>query len=124
MRIAVSTNDAQGLDSTVCAHFGHSPYFVFVDLDENGAPSKIEATANPHVQNHSCGAVVSFVSQHGANVMLSGGMGAGALGHFRAVGIDVFTGARGTVREALAAYQAQELPGNEANCHEHGGGCH
>jgi predicted Fe-Mo cluster-binding NifX family protein len=112
------------LDSIVCEHFGHSPYFVFVDLDDKGNPVNVQAMANPLVENHTCGGVVSVVSQQKANVMISGGMGMGALSHFLACGIDVFTGASGTIRDALSAYQAGSLMGNQANCHEHAGGCH
>jgi predicted Fe-Mo cluster-binding NifX family protein len=124
VRIAFTANDALGLDGMVCEHFGHSPYFVFVDLDDNGNLLNVQTMANPMVENHSCGAVVSVVSQQKANVMISGGMGMGALMHFQAAGIDVFTGASGSIRDALSAYQAGSLPGNQANCQGHAGGCH
>lgn len=122
-RIAITAESASGLDSQVCSHFGHSPFFALVDLGDDGSVVKVASVANPYAENHSCGQVVAFIHSQGVDVMVSGGMGGGALSHFNQRGIRVATGATGTVREAIQAYQNAVLgsgeccPGGEGHCH-------
>lgn len=119
MRVAVSAEEAGGIESKVSQHFGRSPFFVFVDMDDSGVPTTVRAAANPFYENHTCADVVTFIKQNDADVMLSGGMGMGAVGHFQVVGIDVYTGASGTVQDAIKAFQALQLANNVACCHGH-----
>jgi predicted Fe-Mo cluster-binding NifX family protein len=35
MRIAISAESNNGLDSTIAQHFGRCPYFAFVDIEGN-----------------------------------------------------------------------------------------
>ena len=125
MRIAVSAENDQGLDSPVSPHFGRCPYFVLVDSD-NGALTRVETVRNPYYGNHQPGQVPAFVHSKGANVMLSGGMGAGAVSYFNQYGIEVATGAGGTVRQAIDLYLAGYLRGTHPCCpddsshHNHG----
>jgi len=117
MRIAVTAENDRGLDSAVCAHFGHSPYFVLVDLVE-GVVVNVETVANPSYGNHRPGEVPAFIDSQHANVMLSGGMGANAIAFFERYGIDVATGATGRVKDALESYLRGELTGT-APCADH-----
>lgn len=124
VRIAVSAESADGLDSQVSTHFGHSPFFALVDLADDGTVASVESVANPCAENHSCGSVVAFIHNQHVDVMVSGGMGGGAISHFNQRGIRVATGAAGTVREAVQAYQNAVLgsgeccPGGHGHCHE------
>jgi predicted Fe-Mo cluster-binding NifX family protein len=92
MRVAISADDSNGLDSVVSPHFGRCPYYVLVDLDGREV-SGVSAVQNP-----------SFIQSQGANVMLAGGMGRRAIGFFQQYGIQAATGATGTVRHALEQY--------------------
>ncbi len=124
MRIAVSADDARGLDAAVSPHFGRCPYYVLVDVDE-GQISSTRVVANPFYGQHRPGQVPAFIQSQGANVMLTGGMGARAMSFFEQCGIEAVTGATGSVRHALQAYLDGRLQGS-APCGDgvaHGHGC-
>ena len=108
MRIAVSAQTNDGLDSMVAQHFGRCPYFALVDVDENEVQA-VEVIDNPYYAGHQAGQVPQFIYDHQANVMLSGGMGGRAIQIFASMGINTATGAVGTVRETLESYLGGDL---------------
>lgn len=123
MRIAITAETNDGLDSQVAQHFGHAPYFVLVDID-NGAAGKTQVIANPFAENHQPGQIPEFIGQQQADVMLSGGMGGRAIEFFAQAGIKTATGASGTVRQSLERYLGGSLtaaaPCDESVAHGHG----
>lgn len=123
MRIAVSADDANGLDSITSPHFGRCPVFILVDV-EGKTIEKVSAVQNPFYGAHRPGAVPGFINEQGADVMLTGGMGARAVQFFRQFGIQPVTGASGNVRMALEAYLGGDLQGAApcATSQEHGQG--
>jgi predicted Fe-Mo cluster-binding NifX family protein len=116
MRIAVSADNNNGLDSVVSPHFGRCPHFVLVDLDGQEVKA-VSAVANPYYGDHRPGQVPIFINSHGANVMLTGGMGRRAIMSFEQFGIQPVTGAAGTVRQSLERYLGGSLQG-AAPCRE------
>ena len=112
MRIAVSADDNNGLDSVVSPHFGRCPYYVLVDL-EGQEVRQVNAVANPYYGRHQPGQVPGFIHGQGADVMLTGGMGRRAIGFFQQYDIEAVTGASGTVRHALEQYLGGRLQGAE-----------
>lgn len=103
MRIAVSTEDKNGLDSSISHHFGRCPCYVLVDL-EGVSIAEVESIDNPYFQQHKPGKVPEFIKEHGVDLMLSGGMGRRAMDYFEQFGIKVATGAVGNVRITLELY--------------------
>ena len=81
MKIAVTAENNNGLDSMVAQHFGHAPYFMLVDV-ENGEVTTVESAANPYAEAHQPGQIPAFIKQLNANVILSGGMGGRAIEFF------------------------------------------
>ena len=116
MRIAVSADNNNGIESYVSPHFGRCPYFVLVDLD---GPDVIAVNVidNPHYGNHQPGQVPAFINSHNVEVMLTGGMGRRAIMFFEQFGIQAATGAAGTIRQALDRYFSGALLG-AAPCRE------
>jgi predicted Fe-Mo cluster-binding NifX family protein len=110
MRIAISAESKNGLDSFVSQHFGRCPYFILVDV-EGQEVKAVTAVDNPYYGNHIPGQVPAFISSQGADVMLTGGMGGRAVGFFQEYSIEAATGASGLVRQALQNYLAGELRG-------------
>jgi predicted Fe-Mo cluster-binding NifX family protein len=110
MRVAISADTNDGLESVVSPHFGRCPYFVLVDLDGQSVAA-VSAVDNPFFTQHAPGQVPGFIHQQGANVMLTGGMGRRAIGFFQQFGVEAVTGASGTVRHALNAYLGGGLTG-------------
>jgi predicted Fe-Mo cluster-binding NifX family protein len=123
MRVAVSADSGDGLDSVVSPHFGRCPYFVLVGVDGKNVTA-VESIANPFYGNHQPGQVPGFIHSQEANVMLTGGMGMRAITFFEQCGIETATGAAGSVRRALEQYLGGELQGaapcRESIQHAHG----
>jgi predicted Fe-Mo cluster-binding NifX family protein len=123
MRIAVSADTKNGLESVVSPHFGRCPHFILVDLDGQDV-SGIHEVANPFFGQHQPGQVPGFISNLGADVMLTGGMGGRAIMFFQQYGIEGVTGAYGTVRQSVERYLGGQLQGAEPckQSSEHGHG--
>jgi len=116
MRIAVSSDNDRGLESSVSHHFGRCPFFTLVDI-ENGSIGSVETVENPFFSSHAPGQVPSFIRKLKAEVMLSGGMGRRAIAMFQEYGIGCATGAMTTVDKAVADFIAGRLS-HAAPCSE------
>jgi len=99
MRIAIPVNENNGLKSTICEHFGHTPFFAFVDLDKEKI-EKIDIVKNPF-ESHAPGEIPTFIKENKANIMVSRGMGGRAVSFFEQFGIKVIKGAYGSVEEII-----------------------
>jgi predicted Fe-Mo cluster-binding NifX family protein len=123
MRIAVSADNKNGLDSVVSPHFGRCPYFVLVDLEDHDV-TEVQEVDNPYYEHHQPGQVPALINSLGANVMLTGGMGGRAIMFFQQFGIEGVTGAYGTVRQSVERYLGGQLKGaapcKESEEHGHG----
>jgi predicted Fe-Mo cluster-binding NifX family protein len=123
MRIAISADNRNGLDSVVSPHFGRCPHYVLVDVDGREVKA-VNAVDNPHYGQHAPGVVPGFIHSQGVDVMLTGGMGGRAIAFFEQLGIEAVTGASGTVRHALELYLGGQLRGvqpcRESIEHGHG----
>jgi predicted Fe-Mo cluster-binding NifX family protein len=123
MRVAVSADNKNGLDSVVSPHFGRCPHFVLVDLDGHGV-TEVQEVDNPYYGHHQPGQVPALIDSLGANVMLTGGMGGRAIMFFQQFGIEGVTGAYGTVRQSVERYLGGQLKGaapcKESEEHGHG----
>jgi predicted Fe-Mo cluster-binding NifX family protein len=129
MRIAISADNNNGLDSIVSPHFGRCPYFVLVDMEEQ-AVKTVKAVENPYFGSHQPGQVPAFINSHGANVMLTGGMGRRAIMFFEQFDVQPVTGAAGSVRQSLERYLGGTLQGaapcreSVQHAHEHDDGAY
>jgi predicted Fe-Mo cluster-binding NifX family protein len=123
MKIAVTSETNNGLDSMVAQHFGHAPFFILADV-ENGEVTATQGVPNPFVNGHAPGQVPGFIKEQNADVMLSGGMGGRAIQFFEQAGIQAATGASGTVRQSLENFFGGKLtdaaPCAESVEHGHG----
>jgi predicted Fe-Mo cluster-binding NifX family protein len=123
MKIAVTAESNNGLESLVAQHFGHAPFFMLADV-ENGEVTAVQGIANPFAEAHQPGQIPAFIHEQKANVILSGGMGGRAIQNFEELGIKAATGANGTVRQALENYFGGKLkeaaPCDESVAHGHG----
>ena len=109
-RIAVACEDTM-----VAEHFGHCTNFMFFNT-EGEAVVKAESVPNP---GHKPGFLPNFLADNGAEVILSGGMGGGAIDIFNQRGVEVVTGASGAAETAVLAYLKGELKTNGATCNAH-----
>ncbi len=123
MRIAVSADSKQGLESVVSPHFGRCPHYILVDVEGHDVMG-VHEVDSPFHGNHEPGQVPGFIHSLGANVMLAGGMGGRAIMFFQELGIEGVTGAYGTVRQSVEWYLGGQLKGaapcKESEEHGHG----
>ena len=105
MKVCVPTYEMKGLDDTVCEHFGRAPTFTVVEI-ENGS---VDTISNTGAHFGGSGLLPEMLSREGVQVMLCGGLGPRAVMMFEEAGIEVFAGAKGTVRDAIRAWQEGKL---------------
>ena len=113
MKIAVPYENGQ-----VFQHFGHSAQFKIYDT-ENGKILSSEIVST-NGQGH--GALVGFLVQNHVNVVLCGGIGAGAQTALAQAGIQLFGGISGNVDAVVSDYLAGHLvfdPNAHCDHHDH-----
>ncbi len=107
MKVAI-TAQGQTLDDAVDPRFGRAKHFLIVDTESE------ETTAVDNAQNLNApqGAGIQAaqtVAQSGVEAVLTGHCGPKAFRTLQAAKIAIYTGATGTARETLAAFQAGTL---------------
>ena len=110
-----------GTGKMVAQHFGHCENFNIFDV-EGGKIVGESSVPNP---GHKPGFLPNFLGDMGVEVIISGGMGGGAVDIFNERNIEVITGASGDAREAVEKYLRGELisTGSICNKHEHADEC-
>ncbi len=110
MKIAVASEK-----DMVTQHFGHCENFNVFEVEDNRIV-RSESFANP---GHRPGFLPNYLHEIGVNVVISGGMGGGAVDIFNQHGIEVITGAAGSAKGAVEAYLQGNLKSSGSVCHEH-----
>lgn len=110
MKIAVSCNETQ-----IWAHFGHCENFMVYEATDGKITSET-SVLNP---GHRPGFLPNFLADMGVEVIISGGMGGGAVDIFNERGVEVVLGAQGDAKVAVEAYLLGELESTGSICHEH-----
>ncbi|WP_324823141.1 NifB/NifX family molybdenum-iron cluster-binding protein [Sinanaerobacter sp. ZZT-01] len=110
MRIAVASEKGM-----VTGHFGHCEGFIIFDEKNNEIIAE-EMVPNP---GHKPGFLPNFLADRGVDVIISGGMGGGAVDIFNERNVEVIIGASGDAKKAAKSYLAGELKSTGSICHEH-----
>jgi len=110
MKIAVASENG-----TVSEHFGRCEGFIIFKI-KNNQIIKSETVANP---GHRPRFLPNFLNDIGINVIISGGMGGGAVDIFNEKNIEVIVGAKGNAKTVIEAYLQGLLKTNGSVCHEH-----
>ena len=120
-RIAVASEDNRGLDAVVSSHFGRCPYYSLLTV-EGDHIKEVEPVENLFYDAHGQpGQVPGFIRDQKADVIIAGGMGQRAVGFFEEFGIEVVTGAAGTVSAVVQGYLNGTIEGAAPCKHE---SCH
>ena len=117
MKICIPTIGENGLDNTIGEHFGRVPTYTIVDLDTN------EVKVIPNTSEHMGGQGYppEIMAREGVNAMVCRGLGRRAIMMFEELGIDVYIGASGTVKDAIEAFKQDSLQKANINnaCGQH-----
>jgi predicted Fe-Mo cluster-binding NifX family protein len=108
MLIAISAAD-HGVNAAVDPRFGRARLFALVDA---GSPEEVRMLDNAGNSEALSGAGISTaqaVIDAGAKIVISGRVGPKALDVLSAAGLEVYTDAAGTVRDAISAWRDNRL---------------
>ncbi len=110
MKIAIAS---EGQNAT--EHFGHCVNFNIFTV-ENDQIVKEESVPNP---GHRPGFLPNFLADLGVKVIISGGMGGGAIDIFNQRDVEVIVGAQGNAKELAELYLKGQLKSTGSVCHSH-----
>jgi predicted Fe-Mo cluster-binding NifX family protein len=105
MKICVPTMGNIGLDESVSEHFGRAPTFTIVDTETN----EVKVIKNTSEHMGGSGYPPQIMADSGVNIMICSGLGPRAINMFEKFGIEVYIGASGIVRNAIAEWQDGKL---------------
>lgn len=95
MIIAVASENEE-----VFQHFGHTPEFTIFEI-ENGSVKNKQAVST---EGEGHGALAKFLLDHGVDLLICGGIGAGAQKALADEGIKLVAGVSGKVEGAMSGY--------------------
>ena len=111
MRIGVTYENGE-----IFQHFGHTEQFKLYDV-ENG---EIKQTQVVDTNGQGHGALSSFLTNAGVEVLICGGIGGGAQAALAAAGIQLLGGVSGNADEAVKKYISGQLNYNpDVHCTHH-----
>jgi predicted Fe-Mo cluster-binding NifX family protein len=106
MKICV-TATANSLDAQIDPRFGRCAYLLIVDVEtmrfEAVPNAAAGATGGAGIQ------AAQIIANKGVKLLITGNVGPNAFGALSAAGIEVVTGAFGTVRDAVEKFKRGEL---------------
>lgn len=111
MKIAVASEG-----NIVTAHFGYCENFNVFETENN----KIISSESVPSPGHKPGLLPKFLHEMGVNVIISGGMGAGAIEIFNENNIQVITGVSGKAEDIVKKYLEGEIEISGDACREPG----
>ena len=119
MKIGVSAT-GKDLNAMVDQRFGRCSCFLIIDTDT----MNFESISNESAMSSGGAGIqaAQTVAKAGVKVVVTGNMGPNAFQTLSAAGIKVFTGADGTIKEAIEKYKKGELKETESpNVDSHSG---
>ncbi len=105
MRVAIPTMGYDGMEERVGEHFGRVPTYTIVDLSNE----EVEVIDNTSEHRGGAGLPPQVIEAAGAKVMLVMALGRRAISVFEDLGIDVYVGARGSVKDTVEMFRQEEL---------------
>jgi predicted Fe-Mo cluster-binding NifX family protein len=119
MIIAIPSSDDSGLGSDVFPHFGRCPFYTIIDT-ENQSVRIIE---NSSIHTGGKKSPPELLSDEGVDALVCDDLGRKAVFLFKDLSIEVYVGAKGTIKDAFESWKEGRLdtPKKEYNCKGHGG---
>ena len=118
MKVAVSSY-GQEITSEVNPRFGRASFFIVVDT-ESGEFTVHENTQNLNAVQGAGIQAARNVIELGADAVITGNVGPKAFSTLTAGNVEIYTGARGIVKDAIEALKAEQLEcASEANVEGH-----
>ena len=107
MNICIPIEKNEGMETKVYGHFGSAPFFAI--LDTQSRSMEILSNGNMHHAHGQCNPIVAL-SGRPVDILVTGGIGAGAIMKLRAMGIKVCRTAPGrTIQDVVESFEKGEL---------------
>jgi len=116
-RIVVPVLDEKGIDAQLSEHFGRAPYFVIIDLDDEGHVIGQGTISNTSEHFGGVGNASDRILQLQPRALITYGMGPRAIRLFQNAGVAVLRSDVNNVREVVRAYNNNELEELTQGCH-------
>ncbi|MHC1721005.1 MAG: NifB/NifX family molybdenum-iron cluster-binding protein [Clostridiaceae bacterium] len=113
MKIAIPVNGKM-----INQHFGKSESFAIVTVDDNRIVNVEEISSVEFAHQHK--ALADLLLNKGAEVVITGGIGAGAISGLQQNGLKVIKGATGEYIKAVEEFIDGTLSDKDTICNHHG----
>ena len=114
MRIAIPDNNGE-----VNQHYGQSKVFSIIDIEENQNIVMVDSISTGALQ-HNHGGLAELLKTQGVDVVIVGGIGAGAVEGLEQYGLKVLFGASGPVRNVAESFAKGNFVSKKVMCNHHG----
>lgn len=122
MKIAIPSESASGLASVRSGHFGHTPYFTIVSI-EDGKVADVRSVKNVEHDAVGCGGVIDYALGLGIDGIITIGMGQPPFMRFTQGGVTVYSETEtpmvGDVVDKFLAGRVATMNPNAACNHHH-----
>lgn len=105
MKLALPTTGENGLKEKVSTHFGRCPTFTIYDVEDED----IKVISNNSRHKGGGGNPPDLLAEEDVDAMVCQNLGKKAVSLFEELGIDVYSGARGTVKDAIEGWKENRL---------------
>ncbi len=116
-RIVIPAEDENGLNARLSGHFGRAPYFIVIELNEDGNISNIQAVSNKSEHFGGSGHPPDRLLQFKPDAVITYGMGPQAIRIFQNSRVAVLKANANTVKEVVEAYRQDRLEELTEGCH-------
>ena len=99
MKIAIPVMEDNERMSSISEHFGHAPYFAFIELNDSNEYA-VDILANP-MSDHAPGDVPGYLAKRNVQLLIARGIGGRAIQYFDQFGIQVIRGASGNIGQIM-----------------------
>ena len=111
-KIAIPTNG-----ELVDAHFGKAAGFTVFEIE--GKEARFVELLSVSGLQHQHEGLASMFKRNGVDVLVCGGIGGGMINGLKAIGLEVVTGASGSVAEVAKMYASGNLVSTGSVCQDH-----
>jgi len=121
-RIIIPVEDETGLEAHVAQHFGRAPYFVVIDVSDDGQVLNVKTEANTGEHAGGAGHPHENLLALKPDVIVAYGMGPGGLQSFQNAGVTVLKAAGNTAKAIVNSYLKgglEKLTGGCEHAHHH-----